>query len=653
MPGMTPEDVYELTGAVDPRLSPDGTTVAYSVWTMDRESNEYRSSIWLASVDGSSPPRRFTKGPKRDGSPRWSPDGSRLAFLSNRETDKMQLFVIPAVGGEARRLTEAKEDVTDPAWSPDGTRIAFASRVPDEAYGEEDERKRRPRRFRRLSYKLDNVGWIGDRRQHVFVVPADGSADPTQLTSGDYEDANPVWSPDGARIAFSSGRDDDWDITQVSDIHVVEATGGEPQRITKGGGSAEMPSWSPDGSAIAHLFTPGVLDYPRHTQIAVVPSGGGDRTVLTEALDRTCSPFPALREPLWDGDSILFTTEDHGNDHLYSVRADGSATPQLRLGGERLLSGYDLLEGTLVFSANSPTALDEVFVAEGGPDGGRRLTEVGKAFADGRDLMPPERFTATSKDGSEVEAWIIRPAGFQPGKRYPVLLNVHGGPFTQYGNKFFDEFQVYAGGGYVVVYSNPRGSSGYSEAWGRAINTTEPGGQPWGTVDYEDVMAALETALERFDFCDPERVGVMGGSYGGYMTSWIIGHTDRFKAACSERSVNQWLSFHGSSDIGGSFSKAYFGRHLWENTDQLLAMSPATHAESITTPLLILHSETDLRAPIEQGEHLFVTLRLLGRDVEMLRFPAESHELSRSGSPAHRVMRFEAILDWFGRYLKE
>jgi dipeptidyl aminopeptidase/acylaminoacyl peptidase len=653
VPGMTPEDVYELTGAVDPRLSPDGATVAFTVWRIDRDSNEYRSSIWLAATNGSGPPRRFTSGPKRDVSPRWSPDGSTIAFASNRETEKSQLFVIPATGGEAKRLTDLKEDVAEPTWSPDGSKIAFVSRVPDQAYEEEDDHKRPPRRFRRVSYKLDNVGWVGDRRQHLFVVPSDGSGEPRQLTSGDFEHSGPAWSPDGSRIAFASSREDDWDITQVGDVYVVDAGGGEPEPVTSGGGSASSPSWSPDGSRIAYHLEPGMLDYPRHVQIAVIPSAGGESRVLTEALDRNCNPYPTLREPIWDGDRIVFAAENEGNVHLFAVPAADGAPPELVLGGERGLSGYDLAGGRLVFSANRPDALDEVFVSNEHPEDERRLTDLGRPFASNRDLNAPERFTATSRDGTEVEAWVMRPADFEPGTRYPVLLNVHGGPFTQYGNKFFDEFQVYTGAGYVVLYANPRGSSGYSEAWGRAINTQDPTGKPWGTVDFEDVMAVLDTALERYGFCDPDRVGVLGGSYGGFMTSWIVGHTDRFKAACSERALNSWVGFHGSSDIGSLFAKAYFGRYLWEGFDDQVAMSPATYARDITTPLLIIHSENDLRCPIEQGEHLFVTLRLLNRDVEMVRFPDEGHELSRSGSPAHRVMRFEAILDWFERYLKK
>ena len=647
MPGMTPEDVYQLTGAADPRISPDGRLVAYTVSTVDKEENEYRRSIWVAAIDGSEAPRRYTTGPKADGAPRWSPDGKRLAFTSNRERETPQLYVMPVEGGgEPTRLTDATEGVGPPTWSPDGQRIAYGARVRDPAYEEEDERKRAPRRFKRLQYKLDNEGWTGDRRTHLFVVPADGSAEPTQLTDGDYEDEQPSWSPDGSRIAFVSGREDDWDIRTNSDIYLVSAEGGEPERLTHQDGYHAAPTWSPDGTRIASKWIPGgKWDFPHHGQIAVVDASTGERRLLTESLDRTCAPYPDLREPIWDGDEIVFALEDRGNIHIYRVPADGSREPELMLGGEQMLNGYDAAAGHVVHTASTPTTLTELYRDE------QRLTEIGKEFTSSRELSEPERFTATSEDGAEVDAWIMRPAGFEEGRRYPVLLNIHGGPFTQYGNTFFDEFQVYAGAGYVVVYCNPRGSSGYDEEWGRAIRGPVEGGPGWGTRDYEDVMAVLDEALERFDFCDPERLGVMGGSYGGYLTSWIVSHTDRFHAACSERAVNNLLSEFGSSDFGWVF-KGYTGAWPFEDADAHLRHSPWTYAENITTPLLIVHSENDLRCAIEQAEQLFTTLRLFQRDVEFVRFPAESHELTRSGSPIHRVMRFEILLEWFDRYLR-
>jgi dipeptidyl aminopeptidase/acylaminoacyl peptidase len=307
------------------------------------------------------------------------------------------------------------------------------------------------------------------------------------------------------------------------------------------------------------------------------------------------------------------------------------------------LTGLDVAGDTMVHAAATATTLSELFA------GDRKLTDVGRAFLNGREIVAPERFTATSEDGAEVEAWIIRPAGFTEGNTYPVLLNIHGGPFTQYGNKLFDEFQVYAGAGYAVVYSNPRGSSGYTEEWGRAIRGPIDG-PGWGSVDYDDAMAVIDEALRRFRFCDPDRVGVMGGSYGGFLTSWIVSHTDRFATAISERSVNNWVSSWGSSDIG--WDKGYIGAFMFEDIDAWLKISPITYATEIHTPLLILHSENDLRCPIEQGEQLFTTLRLLKRHVEMVRFPEESHELTRSGSPVHRVMRFEIVLEWLARSLQ-
>ena len=371
---------------------------------------------------------------------------------------------------------------------------------------------------------------------------------------------------------------------------------------------------------------------------------GSDFKLLTTSLDRTCDPYPEIREPIWDGGAIVFAIEDRGNVHLYRVSPDGGE-PELLSGGDIVLGGYDVVEGQVVRAGSTAPNLSELYV------GDRQLTEVGKDFAAGRELVTPERFTAISKDGSEVEAWIARPAGFEEGTTYPALLNIHGGRFTQYGNGFFDETQVYAGGGYAVVYANPRGSSGYSEAWGRAIMGPGELGPGWGSVDYEDLIAVVETALERYDFIDPERLGVLGGSYGGYMTSWIVSHDRRFKAALSERAVNNLVSMYGSSDVGWVF-KGYHGTFVHDDVDTYLRISPWTYAKEIETPLLILHSENDLRCNIEQAEVLFTTLRLLGKEVEMVRFPAESHELTRSGNPVHRVQRFELVLDWFDRYLK-
>jgi len=647
MRGMAPEDLYELTWVSDPRLSPDGGTVSVTVWRIDREAGEYRSSIWLVPADGSGPARQFTSGPKLDVEARWSPDGSLLAFASNREGGPRQLYVMPVAGGEPRRLTDLKADVKqmDIRWSPDGERIAFVARVPAPEYEEEDEKKRPPRRFTRLQYKLDDVGWTGDRRRHLFVVPADGSAEATQLTSGDFEHAWPTWSPDGSRIAFVSNRDDDWDISRDTHIYLVDAAGGEPRRVTDEGSVYEALSWSPDGALIACRWAPGGLDYPWHQRIALVDPETGERRVLTEELDRQCGAYPEVREPVWDGKWLFFAFEDRGNVPVYRVFADGSGAPEAVLEGEFGVTGFDLREGNLVDTRSSATVPGELYA------GDRRLTEAAKSFCEGRELVEPERFTAVSEDGTEVDAWIMRPAGFEEGKRYPVLLNVHGGPFTQYGTKFFDEFQVYAGAGCVVLYSNPRGSSGYSEAWGRAIRGPIEGGPGWGTLDYEDLMAVTDEALRRYDFCDPERLGVIGGSYGGYMTSWIVGHTDRFRAACSERAVNNLYTEFGSSDIGWSFSKAYTGGFPHETPEEQLRHSPSTYAANITTPLLILHSENDLRCHPEQAELLFTILRLRKHDVEFVRFPGEGHELTRSGSPPHRVMRFELLLDWFGKKL--
>ena len=644
---MNPDDIWEMEYVGDVRISPEGSKTAIVVVSLDREKNEYRSRIELISggkIKG------FTRGDHRDSKPRWSRDGSTLAFVSHREEKGSQLYVIPADGGEPKRLAEFPEEIEDAAFSPDGKQIAFLARDQSESYKIEKPKDQPPRKIDRLVYRLDSVGWTIDRPRHLFVVDADGKREPVQITSGPNDTSGLSWSPDSKKLAFVSARHDTWDLDRKTDLYVVSAEGGEPERITKTDSAHHSPSWSPDGSMIAVAWSPAPMDSPHHAQIAVVELATSKRRVLTESLDRQCLPFGSMREPAWEGNDIYFTVEDAGRTHIYRVSSDGNEKPEPVVTGVLQVTAFDVTSETMAFVATEPALLPDLFVMDGDNPG--RITDYGDKFASKTHLAKPTRFTAISADGSEVEAWCMKPTEFTEGKKYPMLLNIHGGPFTQYGDRFFDEFQVYAGAGYAVVYSNPRGSSGYSEAWGRAIRgpkAPDPG-SGWGGVDYEDLMAVTDEALKRFDFIDGDRLGVMGGSYGGFMTSWMIGHTDRFKAACSERAVNNHLTMCWTSDIG-PFFKSYFGPSYLEDPEEYLRMSPIRYVESIHTPVLILHSENDLRCPISQAEELFTALRILEREVEFFRFPGESHELSRAGSPKHREERFRILLDWFDRHL--
>jgi dipeptidyl aminopeptidase/acylaminoacyl peptidase len=641
---MRPQDVGALTDVSDPRLSPDGTRVAGTVTTVDLDANDYRSRIWL---DG----RPFTSGVGRDQRPRWSPDGRWLAFTSQRDDEGTSLLVIPVDGGgEVRTVAHSKEDIDDLEWSPDGRRIAYATRVRHARYDEKKAKDQPARRIDRFFFRLDTVGWTIDRPRHIFMVDAERDAKPVQLTHGDVDDDGLAWSPDGTRIAFASPRHDDWDLDRATDLCEVDVASGEVSLVVPTELTYAAPSYAPDGRLAFHQ-----LDHrtsPRHTQIGVLDAG-----LLTTSLDRNCAPYVGTaREPIWDGDDLVFGIEDSGNTHLYRVAADGSGPPDLLVGGERTITGWDVRNGVVAFTATTPTGLSELYVLRADSDGDvgeQQVTNVGDAFREAAAPAAPERFTAVSPDGTEIEAWVIRPAGFAAGRRYPALLNIHGGPFTQYGNRFFDEFQVQAAAGYVVVYSNPRGSSGYSEAFGRAIRGPKADidpGSGWGGVDYDDLMAVMDAALEQFDFIDADRLGVLGGSYGGYMTTWIIGHTNRFKAACSERAVNNLLTMEHTSDIATFFEDYVGARHV-EDPEEYRRQSPMSSVQDIETPVLILHSEDDLRCPVEQSEELFIALRLLGKPVEYVRFPGESHELTRSGAPRHRIERFEILLDFFARHL--
>ncbi len=642
--------------AASPAVSPDGTRIAFVVARVDLDKNKTRTQIWVVPADGSNPARPLTNGENNDGQPKWSPDGTALAFVSRRSEKKGEatLHVLPMDGpGELRTVATMPDGVSGIEWSPDGAWIAFNSRTQDERYTAEDESWQAPRKIERFFTRLNGEGWIFDRPQHVYVVAADGTAAPRNLTPGPFQHSGVAWLRDATGVVTSAQRHDTWDRDLADDLYVVTLDG-EITALTKQTGNSFLPCVSPDGKRIAFIGTDDPTTNPQNAKIGILDIATGEHFWASQDLDRTFEVTSGPRPPVWlDDNTVIANAEDRGTCHVYRVTADTATATEPVTTGRRWIRAWDRAAGTLAVTISTVDRPAELYSIIDGCE--TQLTHLADSYVAAATPQTWEHFLVPTADGTlEIDAWIMRPVDFDESKQYPVIINVHGGPHTQYGETYFDEAQFQAAAGFVVLMSNPRGGSGREESWGQSIlgpRHPQRPGTGWGRVDVDDVLAVLDTALQRYSFCDAGRVGMQGGSYGGYMATMLAGrYGSRFKGICSERAVNNMTSEEWSSDIGTVFRVEHGPNHI-EAPDEYERMSPVRYVRDITVPMLIIHSEEDLRCPISQAEELFVALRLLERDVTFYRFPGETHELSRSGSPVHRRQRAEIILDWFDEKL--
>jgi dipeptidyl aminopeptidase/acylaminoacyl peptidase len=608
-----------ITTPAAPSVSRDGARVVFGVTRIDVGEDRYERSIWLADRDGAG---RFTSGPG-DSMPCFSPDGRWIAFLRAEDKSPSQLAVIPTDGGEATLVTEFDCGIVGaPVWSPGGAMLAVAGSEYAEGWSDldEEERGRRPRRIRTRAYRADNRGWIHDRRQHIYLVDRSGEDEPRRLTSSAPQESEPAFSPDGRRVAFLAETVPNPGFDPRMSVWEADVETGEAIQVAPLGMWTKL-SYRPDGALFA-IGSPGE-DFP---ELPMLWRLGAEPELCNRGSDRAVHSFAAgPPQVAWQGDAALVTIVDSGTVTLGRVEADGSVNT---LGSDRaVVTGFDAAAGTTAYTVSRVD------------DPGRLVIIRGEEVHEHSDFGGADVETTTPHHlqvegpGAVLDCWVYLPEGED---KVPLLLNIHGGPASQYGWGFFDEFQVYVSGGYGVVAANPRGSAGRDREFLRAVS-----GEGWGTVDTQDIDAVVEAALDAFPRLDPERMGVMGGSYGGFLTAWLIAHQSRWKRAVVERALLSWPSFAGTSDIGGWFSTKYLDAPEleWDR-------SPLRLAANITTPTLILHSENDFRCPIEQAEQLYNSLVGNGVETEFVRFPGEGHELSRSGSPRHREERFRIILEW-------
>lgn len=660
---ITAEDLTKLSIYSDPQISPAGDTYAY-VSTKINDKQEYVSHIYLQEIDGL--PRQWTFGEHSDTHPRFSPDGSQMVFQSTRSGGAPQLWLLSTNGGEAMQITTFKHGASSPSWSRDGKSIIFTASLDadDDVSGQEEmseeernkekeKRNNKPLVVTRLKYKSDAKGFHDDKCAQIIQYDLEKKTF-TQLTSKQKDHAFQDISPSGTQILFAANLNEDADQELTNDLYLLDITTNKTTKLTDGNGAYGSASFSPSGNKIisfGHEFT-----YSGATlnEIYVFDVESGERTCLTSAMDMQLGDAmigdtrQGISEvgPIWSKDEkeIFFIATDRGSTALYRLKLTGELETVYAENNHIFGFTRHAENESIIIGISSPTNPGDFHLLQKEQQT-KQLTAANESVLADIHLSEPEELTITAEDGWEIQGWLLRPFNMENDKKYPFVLEVHGGPHAMYGNTFFHEMQLLAAKGYVVLYTNPRGSHGYGQKFVDAVRSD------YGGKDYSDLMSAVDQAIEVYDFIDTDRLGVTGGSYGGFMTNWIVGHTNRFKAAVTQRCISNWLSFYGVSDIGYFFTKWELGHRLMDDPKKLWEFSPLKYAENVETPLLILHGELDFRCPIEQGEQLFITLKQLRKEVEFVRFPGANHELSRSGKPAMRIARLNHICRWFETYL--
>ena len=679
---ITETDLLAFTWVADPQVSPDGRRIAFVRVTVNEKRDGYDTALWLVDSDGGRGARALTAGPQ-DLSPRWSPDGRRLAFTRAVEKagklQPAQLFVMAMDGGEARPLTDLAKGAASPVWAPEGRTIAFVSTTNAkdlERAGRKggtseaaDERESDVKVITQAVYRSNGRGF-GDptRPGHIWTVEVAEGNDrpvPRQVTSGEFEESLPAFAPDGRRIYFVSDRvKEPYYANPDSDIFSVPTAGGDVALVASIDGTIGPFALSADGRRIAFEGVPRGEPVRSYDQPELYVSDVGSTAaprLLTGAYDADIgagltgdqrAPRGSLPAgPLWarDGRSVIVRSADHGRANLQRVDAATGKVEAVTTGDQEVVAYTATADGTrLALVVSTPTEVGDVFVLDASGAGTaaspRRLTRVNEALFAGIELATPEEMVYPSFDKRSIQAWILKPPHFDPTHRYPLILDIHGGPHAAYGATFVHEFQWMAAKGYVVLYPNPRGSTSYGQDFANVIQYHYPGD------DAKDLMAGVDELVRR-GLVDEAHLGVTGGSGGGVLTNWLVTHTTRFAAAVSQRSIADWAGFWYTADFT-LFRPTWFKAPPWEDPTDYAARSPITYVTSIRTPLMLIEGEADLRTPpADGGEQLFRALKYLHRPVVMVRFPEESHELSRSGKPWHRVERLRHIVAWFDKYL--